>query len=259
MAVGMVGPFANPFAMARFLWAMAGFLTLGFVGQALDRSANNVRCQNFLSGTFTFVVSIVIANWFAEATNGKWQGLGHVVTEGAHNPYLNDQANLINVLLLAYMIQDVLASIANFNFMPAYLVHHAACITGLVMTIFMGQNPVYCMALAVGEFSSPIVGLLEIAMKEDLSGLKVFSGALLNLLFPFRVAWFGWVHYVWTYNHPGSYLVATGVNMDSIGYTCSGVLFALNVYWFLKIVYKSLAAACGSSDEDEDEEHEHED
>jgi hypothetical protein len=110
----------------------------------------------------------------------------------------------------------------------------------------MGQNPVYCMALAVGEFSSPIVGMLEVALKEDITGLKIFAGAMINILFPFRVLWFGWVHYVWTFNHPGSYLVATSVNMDSIGYSCSLVLLLLNIYWFLTILYKSVGALAGA-------------
>lgn len=157
----------------------------------------------------------------------------------------------ICVLMWAYMLQDLLVRFLHDELDPRYVAHHAACLGGLAMVLFAGYHPLYCVALGVSEFTTPVICFFEMVQADKARLGKYFElcGVLLNVLFPLRVGWFCWAFYLWMFEYRKHELLA--LTCDNVGFACTSVLVAINFSWWVQLLAGSVAALV-STDADAD-------
>lgn len=198
----------------RTLWGFSFVLisSVGLFARYLDeveqREAGRLllRHTNMFCAAFTGSVAILYFSIIVlQAGNATLEGVLDVLVGKARlSPVLELNVRCVHNMMLAYMVQDLVGRAIWKNWKLPFVVHHIACIVGLVNCLWLGQTGMFGAAVGISEFSTPIVAVVEIARATRLTKLVVVAGILLNLVFPFRVVLFSYFSYLWAMEHSDS-------------------------------------------------------
>lgn len=215
--------------------------TCGFVCKFVDQEngEKRLRSSNSFAAAYSLLMFLFSFQWLVlDMSGGTLEGVHATLVSNpweafAHHAHEGQQ---ICVFMLAYMVQDV---VIRFFFAETdfrYLVHHFSCIVGLILVLFVGLHPIYCVALSISEFSTPVVCLFEVAQMEQGSMNKYIKpcGVLLNLCFPVRVAWFTWTFYLFAFEY--RHRTFLELTPENVGFVCVGLLVLVNWSWYIDLL-----------------------
>ncbi|GBG26319.1 Hypothetical Protein FCC1311_025402 [Hondaea fermentalgiana] len=196
------------------LWALCA-VSVSFVGlfarylDEVEERKNNrllLRFTNLFCGTFCCIVSVMYYSIiFIQAGHGTVAGFYDVlVGKTLLSPLEEFQVSVVNALMLAYMSQDLVGRLIWKNFRWQFVLHHVACIVGLVNSMFFGQSGMFAAAVGLSEFSTPLVTVVEIARADGMNKLFQSFGVVLFFIFPARVFLFTYLNYLWLAVHDES-------------------------------------------------------
>jgi len=209
-----------------------------------------LRCSNAFAAAYAALVSYLCTDWlFFAIGNGDFAKIRDALV--AEDPWLEIDKSLgeagqsLCIVIFAYMVQDIVQRLLGSHMDVRYFLHHFACLGGLSLVLFYNHHPIYCAALAISEFSTPVVSLFEIAESER-GALKRFvepCGMLLNVLFPIRIAWFNWTFYLFAFEKRGfKPFTFEMIGRDEIGLVCTLILVLINWSWYFTLVRGTLQA-----------------
>mmetsp|Transcript_2088 Transcript_2088/g.3979 ORF Transcript_2088/g.3979 Transcript_2088/m.3979 type:complete len:267 (+) Transcript_2088:298-1098(+) len=162
---------------------------------------SNMFCAIFTGSITVQYISVLLL----QACHGSFDRF-YDVLKGVEtlSPLQEFQARINHSLMLGYMTQDLFGRLLWGNYKIAYILHHVACQVGIVACLYFGQTAMFGCAVGLSEASTPLVAIVEISRAQAMKDMVIFSGLLLNLVFPLRVALFSWITYVWTFEHVDS-------------------------------------------------------
>ncbi|GBG25697.1 Hypothetical Protein FCC1311_019162 [Hondaea fermentalgiana] len=208
-----------------------------------DRGETRLRASNAFAAGYSMLMFLLSFQWLVlDLGGGTLPGVRAALVS---RPWVDlvdgaSQGQQICVYMLAYMAQDMVVRCLFWELDLRYILHHLACLGGLGLVLFAGLHPVYCVALSVSEFSTPIVCLFEIAQAE-LGSMKKYimpCGILLNLCFPVRVAWFTWVFYLVAFEYRKHSFYQ--LSIENCGFLCTGLLVLVNWSWYFDLLVGSV-------------------
>jgi len=171
--------------------------------------------------------------------------------------HLNDTEEemgcILHAFLLGYMLQDLIARLVLHDNDLGYFIHHVACIVGILICLIYGQSSVFCAAIGLSEFSTPLVGILSIAKITKMDKLLFYGGLLLNIQWPIRVALTSWICYIWYFQHLDSPFINENLKyadyvVNSIGLVLGTTLALLNWIWWGELLSLTFQALKGEDD-----------
>jgi len=209
------------------------------------------RATNGLSAGFSFVLFLLCSDWLVVGLAGGDlsrlpEVLRFVCVRDFPEP-IDKSARFICKLIASYMLQDIVVRIVHWHIEVRYVIHHLACLAGIWLALNDYCTTFACVALAISEFSTPIVCLFEVAFAEKgpLEFLIEPCGIALNILIPIRLAWFVYCFYAFVDVYNTNPDITVG---DGLGLSCSGVLVLINATWYWDLLSGTLQALRSKTD-----------